>query len=218
MVPKQSSLIAPMTLNRHKVRPILRKTTVQCNWILGTSGAITSLTAPTTSSQGVAFGNTFGVALNILPALELTGLQALYTHYKLKKVRYTFTINAEGFTGIVANAQTILRMYMRYFYDADIASTPVNSQMVFEQMQNVKLFQFGGEGNQATYTWYPRILETVSTGGLLTSSNAAAKPKWFDMEYPNIPHIGIAWLVPFFPAGATLTLDQELTYVLKDQR
>lgn len=211
---RQPSFIAPQTLNPHKVKPMYRKTTVSLNYTFGTAGQLTMLTTPSSTTQGVSTLPSV-IRLDAIPVDEYNALKALYTHYKIKKVVYTFTMNSEGFTGIVANATVIPKLYIRYTYDSDsLAATLAN----FAEMQNVKVFQFGGEGNQARYTWYPRVLQTVYQSSGIVSSNSPARPRWFDIDYGGMQHYGCAFIMPFMPAGATLTLEQEITYCVKDQR
>lgn len=220
VVVQQPQLIKPITLNPGREKPIYRAFTVR-NTYLGNAAQIDHSTAPTTTTVPTLAGisNWFQVVrLAYMPASDLTALASLYTHYKIMSVMVTFTLNTEAFTGVISGMQFIPRLLCRYQYDAD-ASTP--SDAYFAQMRNVKVYNFAGDAPSARYKWYPRVLDTIyqsSVAGVPTnSSNAAVRPKWFDMEYPAMNHYGIAWMMPYCPLGATLNVEYTINYGLRNQ-
>lgn len=221
VTPQRSQmLIKGVIMNPIRSRPIIMQKTMQNIYTAGASALQidhTGVLAPTSSTFGVQTQLAWP-RLDWIVGLELTALQGLYTHYKILGAKYSFQLNAEGFTGVVSGAQYIPPLYVRYNYDAE--GFQAVSVAMFQQMNGYKQFNFGGEGNVAMYKIYPRIFPSVYNNvsvGTLTS-NATVKPYWFDINHPSIVHPGIAFLMPNLPAGASLTLEVQLTFAVKNQR
>lgn len=189
--------------------------TIQALYTPLASGQIDHTTVPTSNTCGVAPAQFASVALNMINASELAALQGLYTHYKVQRVTYTWNLNSEGFTGIVTGGTFIPRLMCRYNYDAEYAGAVTTSS--FQQLGNYRTYSFNGEANVARYSWYPRMFITnYATVG--TTSNIAVKPKWTDFDYVTTFYPGCQWAMPYAPAGATLTLEITIQFLVRNQK
>ena len=145
-----------------------------------------------------------GITVNAMP--DFLNISALYNRYKIMSVTYNFNIQPVGTGGLVSF--DLPKMTIRYNYNSQLTSSTVMPN-VFQDLNNVKQFQFTQDKTQFAYTFYPRCNEPVYLS-LTATGYKLSKPQYIDVAYPSVPHYGIMWYADSVPVGVKICLD--ITY------
>jgi len=152
---------------------------------------------------GASYTSVGGATVGSMP--DFLNISALYNRYKIMAITYNFNVQPTGTGGLISF--DLPKMTIRYNYDGNLVagSLPIK----FQDLNNVKCFQFTQDKTQFSYTFYPRCNEPVYLSGVSTGYKLA-RQQYIDCQYSNIPHYGIMWYADSIPVGVKICLD--ITY------
>jgi len=161
-------------------------------------------TALTYVGTGAPIASVGGITVGSMP--DFLNIIALYNRYKIISCTYNWNVQPVGSGGLISF--DLPKMTIRYNYDGNIASSSV-LPLKFQDLNNVKQFQFTPDKTQFSYTYYPRVNEPIYLSGVSTGYKLG-RPQYIDCAYSNVPHYGLMWYLDSVPVGVKVCLD--ITY------
>lgn len=152
---------------------------------------------------GTSFTAVGGVTVGSMP--DFLNMSALYNRYKMMSVTYNWNVQPVGAGSLISF--DLPKLTVRYNYDGNLAASSLPAK--FQDLNNVKQFQFTPDKTQFSYTYYPRANEPVYLSGISTGYKLA-RQQYIDCAYSNVPLYGIMWYADSIPVGVKICLD--ITY------
>jgi len=188
--PKAAKLNQMIVHNVSRPKPqIFRKTAL---FNQNTSNVITGSGVPTTLIGGAL--------VQSMP--DFTSITALYNRYKMKKITYTFNLQATG--GFSLFALDLPKMLIRYNYDSNLTGAGILAKL--QEIDNVVQFQFTPEKTQFSYSYYPKTISQVYLSGIAIGYKLNPQ-QYIDKFYSDVPHYGIMWYIDNLATGLQITYD-----------
>ena len=153
---------------------------------------------------------------------ELAALQALFSSYRIRKVRVDFRITQTEFTD---NVYMPVITY-RYNYDPNKVVTPGGGLAQMDSSTDIKQHMFTNESPMVSATIYPKVLAPLYAVSGLTADGyglSSVSPPWMDLSTTghgaasSVPHLGLDVWMNNLPSGQYLYVDVEFDVEFKWQ-
>lgn len=183
--------------------PIYRfKDTIQFNDIVGAGASVSAVDK-----------------WDMLQIPRYSALNAMFRQYRITNIKYRFRLNNHETTD---NA-VIPVLYVRYNYDPEFsAGTNTENTMLRQSNMVCKTFSSDGGTNDTIleYNVKPAIM---TANKLYNSTNYVPSPafnRWCDFDpagtLAEVEYWGIAYFIPYLPAGININIDIEFSYQCRD--
>lgn len=168
------------------------------------------------NGAGAYAGGTNYVTASPIP--DWTYFKVLFSHYRIKRLKYVFTLS--DYVAGDGKAFTNTRMpelFVRHNYDPNYPAPTGSTSM--QELDNVVSFQMSPERNRFEYIVKPKQLApTMVASGGATVGYRPITPQWTNIADDTVQHWGCLFFADFLDSSFRLVGDLEVELEFKSDR